>query len=68
MNEREIEITTDDGTMSVFTVHPKIGENFPAVILYMDASGIRDELLDMCRRIAEQGYFVLLPDLYYRLG
>lgn len=68
MIERDIEIMTEDGTMPTFYVHPKGGENFPAVIFYMDASGIREELRNMCRRIAEQGYFVLLPDLYYRLG
>ena len=50
------------------SVHPETGETFPAVILYMDASGIREELKELSRRIAGQGYFCLLPDLYYRLG
>ena len=34
----------------------------------MDAPGIRDELYDMARRLATVGYFVMLPDLYYRAG
>jgi carboxymethylenebutenolidase len=41
---------------------------FPAIILYMDAPGIREELRNQARRIAKAGYFCLLPDLYYRLG
>ncbi len=68
MIEQNIEIATEDGLMPAFTVHPENGETFPAVILYMDASGIREELRGMSRRIAEQGYFCLLPDLYYGLG
>ena len=32
----------------------------------MDAPGKREELHDMARRIATVGYYVLLPNLYYR--
>ena len=41
---------------------------FAPVIFYMDAPGFRLELKNMARRIAREGYYVLLPDLYYRLG
>ena len=41
---------------------------FPGVILYMDVPGIREELHNFTRRFAEQGYFCLLPDMYYRAG
>ncbi len=41
---------------------------YPAIILYMDAPGFRDELRQMGKRIAKHGYFCLVPDLYYRLG
>ena len=37
-----------------------------AVLFYMDAPGKREELHDMARRIATAGYFVALPNLYYR--
>jgi len=30
----------------------------------MDARGVREEMRNMARRIAKQGYFCLLPDLY----
>ncbi|MDO8423226.1 MAG: dienelactone hydrolase family protein [Parvibaculum sp.] len=67
MIEATIDIKTKAGAMSTFTAAP--GEDkYPPVILYMDAPGIREELRDFARRIAAQGYFVLLPDMYYRLG
>lgn len=68
MIEKTIEIETSDGKMESFAVHPDGPGPFPAVILYMDAPGIRNELRDFCRRIAGEGYYALLPDLYYRIG
>lgn len=68
MIEYDVEITTEEGIMPAFAVHPENEGAFPAVILYMDAPGIREELWDFARRIAGEGYYCLLPDLYYRLG
>jgi carboxymethylenebutenolidase len=68
MREFEIGIQTTDGTMDTFVCHPEEGGPFPAVVMYMDAPGIREELRDMARRIGTVGYFVLLPNLYYRSG
>jgi carboxymethylenebutenolidase len=68
MNEFHVNVETPDGTMECFVAHPEGDGPFPAVILYMDAPGIREELRDFCRRIADQGYFALLPDMYWREG
>ena len=68
MREYETEIRTGDGAMDTFICHPEEGGPFPAVIIYMDAPGIREELRDMARRIGTVGYYVLLPNLYYRNG
>jgi carboxymethylenebutenolidase len=68
MIERDVGVITKYGTMPSFAVCPDGPGAFPAVILYMDAPGIREELRNMARRIAKAGYFCLLPDLYYRLG
>jgi carboxymethylenebutenolidase len=67
MIEFQTDITTPDGAMDCFVCHPE-GPALPAVIFYMDIPGIREELRDMSRYIAEQGYLVILPDLYYREG
>src|SRR5580693_4842628 len=68
MIEATIDIATEDGAMETFIVHPERGGPHPAVFLMMDAPGIRAELRMMARRLATVGYYVLLPNLYYRAG
>ncbi len=66
MQEKTIDITTSDGVMDTFICHPDEGGPFAPVLFYMDAPGIREELRDMVRRIATCGYFVMMPNMYYR--
>jgi carboxymethylenebutenolidase len=33
----------------------------------MDSVGVREELSDMCRRLATVGYYVIMPNMYYRM-
>jgi len=66
MIERQIHITTPDGQMSTFVCHPERNGPHPVLLFFMDAPGIREELRDMARRLAASGYYVLLPNLYYR--
>ena len=54
--------------MTTFICHPERNGPHPVVLFYMDAPGIREELRDMARRIASVGYYVMLPNLYHRLG
>ena len=68
MHEYVAEIATPDGIIDTFVCHPDEGGPFPPVIMYMDAPGMREELRDMARRIGTVGYFVMLPNLYYRTG
>lgn len=68
MFEQEVLISTHHGKMPAFVVCPHEDGQWPTVIFYMDAPGIRPELWNMARKIAKQGYFVVLPDLYYRIG
>jgi len=68
MIEHHIDIPTADGEMNSFVVHPEEGGPFPVVLFYMDAPGKREELHDMARRLAAVGYFVVLPNLYYRVS
>ena len=68
MIEETLDINTADGQMETFICRPERGGPYPAVFFLMDAPGIREELKDMTRRLATVGYYVLLPNLYYRAG
>ena len=66
MIEQHLDIETRDGAMNSFVVYPEGSGPHPVVLFYMDAPGKREELHDMARRLASQGYYVVLPNLYYR--
>ncbi|MDB5464315.1 MAG: Hydrolase [Phenylobacterium sp.] len=68
MIEQTVEIATKHGAKTTFIVHPEREGAHPVVLFFMDAPGIREELRDMARRIAAVGYYVMLPNLYYRSG
>ena len=68
MIELTLDVATGDDAMETFVCHPERGGPHPAVLLLMDAPGIREELCDMARRLATTGYYVMLPNLYYRAG
>jgi carboxymethylenebutenolidase len=68
MIDSQVDIETRDGKTTTFITHPERGGPFPVVIFYMDAPGIREELRDMARRLGTSGYYVMLPNLYYRAG
>lgn len=68
MIEKILDIATKDGAVETFICHPERGGAHPPVLFLMDAPGIREELYDMARRLASVGYYVLLPNLYYRAG
>ncbi len=68
MPHHHISVPASDGAMGVDVLTPAGDGPWPAVIFYMDAGGIRPALVGMAQRIADAGYLVLLPDLFYRHG
>ena len=68
MIERQLDIETPHGATTTFIVHPERDGPHPVVFFFMDAPAIREELRDMARRLASSGYYVILPNLYYRAG
>jgi len=68
MIDQQIDIPTKDGKTTTFITHPERGGPFPVIIFYMDAPAIREELRDMARRLGTAGYYVMLPNMYYRSG
>jgi len=68
MPNEHVTIQTRDGDCACHVMTPASGGPWPGVIFYMDAGGIRPAVLDMAQRLADDGYVVLLPDLFYRYG
>jgi carboxymethylenebutenolidase len=67
--KRDVTIPTPDGDARAFAFTPNEGRGpWPAVIMFMDAPAIRPALFDMGERLAASGYYVLLPDLFWRAG
>jgi len=65
---REIVLPVDGCDLAADLVWYEEGAPLHAVVIYMDAPGIRPELVQLAQHIAQHGYFCVLPDLYYRLG
>ncbi len=68
MHDRTVTVPTPSGPMEAFITHPEEGGPFPAVVIYMDFWGLREELFDIARRIGTVGYYCVVPDLYHRQG
>jgi carboxymethylenebutenolidase len=63
-----IDIKTQSGTCPAHVYRPAGRGPWPAVLVYMDGLAIRPAMLEIGERLATHGYYVLLPDLYYRSG
>src|SRR6202012_5658393 len=61
-------ITTPDGTCTVRLFPPEGDGPWPGVVMYPDAGGVRETFDEMGAKLADFGYAVLVPDIYYRLG
>ena len=61
-------ITTADGTCPVTLATPEGDGPWPGVVLYPDAAGRRPVMEQMAQQLADDGYAVLVPDIYYRDG
>jgi carboxymethylenebutenolidase len=65
--ETEVEIKTPDGTCDAAFIHPS-GGSHPGVLIWPDAFGLRPSMREMAKRLAAQGYSVLVPNPFYRMG
>lgn len=69
MSQTEVAIPTPDGDARAFVFEPDEGAGpWPTVIFFMDAPAIRPALFEMGQRLADHGYYVLLPDMFWRVG
>jgi carboxymethylenebutenolidase len=63
-----LHIPTADGQADAFAAAPDAGGRHPAVLMYPDGFGIRPVLRQMACDLAEHGYYVLVPNVFYRHG
>jgi carboxymethylenebutenolidase len=65
---QKIEIKTRDGICPSYVYRPAAGGPWPAALVFMDGLAIRPAMLEIGERLAPHGFYVLLPDLFYRSG
>jgi carboxymethylenebutenolidase len=65
--ETNVEIRTPDGTCDAAFIHPATGSH-PAVVIWPDAFGLRPSMRDIAKRLATEGYSVLVPNPFYRVA
>ncbi len=65
--ETNVEIKTPDGTCDAAFIHPKSGSH-PGVLIWTDAFGLRPAFREMAKRLAAEGYSVLVPNPFYRVA
>jgi carboxymethylenebutenolidase len=65
--ENDVEIRTPDGTCDAAFIRPKSGR-YPGVLLWADAFGLRPVTREMGKRLAAEGYAVLVPNPFYRVS
>jgi carboxymethylenebutenolidase len=65
--EKDVTVKTPDGMCDAAFIHPSTGSH-PSVIVWPDAFGLRPSMRDIGKRIAAEGYSVLVPNPFYRQG
>jgi len=68
MPGKTVDIPTPRGVIDAYAAHPGDDKPYPLVILFMDVWGLREELFAIARRVAAEGYYCLVPNLFYREG
>jgi len=64
--EKDVNVTTPDGVADAALFYPSGKGTWPAVLIWTDIAGLRPAFRDMGRRLASQGYVVLVPNPFYR--
>jgi carboxymethylenebutenolidase len=65
--EKNVEVKTPDGVCDAVFIHPTTG-SYPGVLIWPDAFGLRPAMRDIGKRIAAEGYSVLVPNPFYRVA
>jgi carboxymethylenebutenolidase len=66
VTEKEVSVKTADGSADAALFYPTGKGKWPAVLMWPDILGLRPVFREMGKRLAAQGYVVLVPNPYYR--
>ncbi len=61
-------VMTDDGPMDVHVAAPEAPGPHPAVVVMQEAFGVNRHIVDVCERLAREGFVAVAPDLFHRAG
>jgi carboxymethylenebutenolidase len=64
----EVKLRIADGDMPAYRAMPATGSRFPTILVVQEIFGVHEWIRDICRRLANLGYFAIAPDLYVRQG
>jgi carboxymethylenebutenolidase len=64
----DIEIPSDDARLPGYRAKPVAGTSFPVILVVQEIFGVHEHIRDVCRRLANDGYFAVAPELYFRQG
>jgi carboxymethylenebutenolidase len=68
MQRIDVNVPTPDGLCPSVLIAPGSEGSWPAVIMFMDAGGVREGMVEMAEQLAGLGYVAFLPEMYYRHG
>lgn len=68
MSGTKTNIQTKDGVIDAYVAHPDGAGSWPAVLVFMDGLGWRPALFEIADRLASNGYYALLPNMFWRSG
>lgn len=66
VTETDVMVPTPDGSADAVLLHPSGAGSWPAVLMWPDILGLRPVFREMGRRLAAEGYTVLVPNPFYR--
>src|SRR6478736_6050917 len=64
--EKDVAVKTPDGTCDAVLFYPEGQGTWPSVLIWTDIAGLRPAFRDMGKRLAAEGYVVLVPNPFYR--
>jgi carboxymethylenebutenolidase len=66
--EKQVDVKTPDGVADCDLFYPEGEGKWPAIIMYTDIGGRREVFVEMGKRLAAEGFVVLVPNPFYRVG